>query len=88
MHQKKYILWTTNIKSSLSYVTQYRSIRLREVMMLVMALVMNQTFLLYTGIVALRVTKIVPPLILSLMLVVDLQVLLTKALLHKRSIVD
>jgi hypothetical protein len=46
MHQKKYILWTTNIKSSLSYVTQYRSIRLREVMMLVMALVMNQTLLL------------------------------------------
>jgi hypothetical protein len=36
----------------------------------------------------LRVTTIVPPLIFSLMLVVDLQVLLTKAALQKRSIVD
>jgi hypothetical protein len=57
-------------------------------MMLVITLLLNHTSLFYPGIVAFLVTVIVPQLLLSLMLVVDLQVFLTKAALQKRSILD
>jgi hypothetical protein len=51
-------------------------------------LVMNHTVLLYPITVAFRVTTMVQPLLLSCILDSDLLILLTKAALQKRSIVD
>jgi hypothetical protein len=57
-------------------------------MMFVMARVLNHTVLMYPSIVAFRVTTMVPPLLLSRILDLDLLILITKAALQKRSIVD
>jgi hypothetical protein len=57
-------------------------------MMCVMARVLHHTVLLYPSSVAFRVTTMVPPLLLSRILDLDLLILLTKAALQKRSIVD
>jgi hypothetical protein len=57
-------------------------------MMFVMDRVLNHTVLLYPYIVAFQVTTMVPPLLLSHILDLDLIILLAKAALQKRSIVD
>jgi hypothetical protein len=56
--------------------------------MFVMARVLNHTVLLCLSIISFRVTTMVPPFILSHILDLDLLILLTKAALQKRSIVD
>ena len=84
----QYSQWTTNMRSSLSYVTQYCVMRYLREIMFVMALELSHTSWLYPAIVAFRTTSIVPPLLFRRMVESLLKIFATIYLLHMRSIVN